>query len=258
MRTIVMMIVDSRPFFRAGVRQVILQGNSPDAMEILECDPGENGNEAIAQIAAESPDIVLLDIGYPFLNGLELCKKIVRTFPQTKVMILSANPLEGDDELFEVIKTGAAAYLRSEHCSPTELPEIIERASRGEYPINDSVSKKPKVAWRVLRQFQEMASGIRKEDDILSSLTSKEAQILTLVAEGNGNKQIAIILGISEQAIKNRVSSILRKLNANDRAHAVMLALRNGWVPIQPDRSWGRRRGDAVSEAPDPSRMYPN
>ena len=257
MRTIVVMIVDSRPFFRAGVRQVIPQGNSPDAMEVLECDPGENGNEAIAQIAAESPDIVLLDIGYPFLNGLELCKKIVRTFPQTKVVILSANPLE-DDELFEVIKTGAAAYLRSEHCSPTELPEIIERASRGEYPINDSVSKKPKVAWRVLRQFQEMASGVRKEDDILSPLTSKEVQILTLVAEGNANKQIANILGISEQTIKNRVRVILRKLNANDRAHAVVLALRNGWFPIQPDRNWGRRRGDTVSEAPDPSRMYPN
>ena len=257
MRTIVVMIVDSRPFFRAGVRQVIPQGNSPDAMEVLECDPGENGNEAIAQIAAESPDIVLLDIGYPFLNGLELCKKIVRTFPQTKVVILSANPLE-DDELFEVIKTGAAAYLRSEHCSPTELPEIIERASRGEYPINDSVSKKPKVAWRVLRQFQEMASGVRKEDDILSPLTSKEVQILTLVAEGNANKQIANILGISEQTIKNRVRVILRKLNANDRAHAVVLALRNGWFPIQPDRNWGRRRGDVISEAPDPSRIYPN
>ena len=258
MRKISVMIVDDQPFFRSGVREVLAQGNSPDAMEILECNPGENGNEAIAQIAAESPDMVLLDIGYPFLNGLELCKKIVRTFPQTKVVMLSANPLEDDNELFEVVKTGAAAYLRSKHCSPAELTEILERVSRNEYPINDSVSKKPKVAWRVLRQFQEMSSGVRNGDDIVIPLTSKEAQILSLVAEGNANKQIANILGISEQTIKNRVSSILRKVNANDRAHAVMLALRNGWVPIQPDRSWGRRRGDAVSEASDPSRMYPN
>ena len=258
MRTIVVMIVDSRPFFRAGVRQVIPQGNSPDAMEVLECDPGENGNEAIAQIAAESPDIVLLDIGYPFLNGLDLCKKIVRTFPQTKVVILSANSLEDGDELFEVIKTGAVAYIRSKYCSPAEFTEILERTSRDEYPINDSVGQKPKVAWRVLRQFQEMTSGVRKDDDILIPLTSKEAQILTLVAEGNANKQIANILGISEQTIKNRVRVILRKLNANDRAHAVVLALRNGWFPIQPDRNWGRRRGDVISEAPDPSRIYPN
>jgi len=205
-------------------------------MEILECDAGENGNEAIAQIAAESPDIVLLDIGYPFLNGLDLCKKIVRTFPQTKVVILSANSLEDGDELFEVIKTGAAAYIRSKYCSPAELTEILERTSRDEYPINESVGQKPKVAWRVLRQFQEMTSGVRKDDDILIPLTSKEAQILTLVAEG----------------------SILRKLNANDRAHAVMLAMRNGWVPIQPDRRWGRRRGDTSSERPGPLGIYSN
>jgi DNA-binding NarL/FixJ family response regulator len=258
MRKITVMIVDDQPFFRSGVRDVLARANSPDAMEILECDAGENGNEAIAQIAAASPDIALLDIGYPFLNGLDLCKKIVRTFPQTKVVILSANSLEDGDELFEVIKTGAVAYIRSKYCSPAEFTEILERTSRDEYPINDSVGQKPKVAWRVLRQFQEMTSGVRKDDDILIPLTSKEAQILTLVAEGNANKQIAIILGISEQTIKNRVSSILRKLNANDRAHAVMLAMRNGWVPIQPDRRWGRRRGDTSSERLGPSGIYSN
>ncbi len=258
MRKITVMIVDDQPFFRSGVRDVLAQANSPDAMEILECDAGENGNEAIAQIAAESPDIALVDIGYPFLNGLDLCRKIVRTFPQTKVVILSANSLEDGDELFEVIKTGAVAYIRSKYCSPAEFTEILERTSRDEYPINDSVGQKPKVAWRVLRQFQEMTSGVRKDDDILIPLTSKEAQILTLVAEGNANKQIAIILGISEQTIKNRVSSILRKLNANDRAHAVMLAMRNGWVPVQPDRRWGRRREDTPSERPEPSGIYSN
>lgn len=258
MHTIVVMIVDSRPFFRAGVRQVIPQGNSHDAMEILECDPGENGNEAIAQIAAKSPDIVLLDISYPFLDGLELCRKIIRTFPQIKVVILSANPLEDDDELFEVVKTGAVAYLRSKYCSPAELTKILERASRGEYPINDSVSEKPKVAWRVLRQFQGMASGIRKEDDILTPLTSKEVRILNLVAKGNANKQIAIAFGTSVATIKNHISSILRKLNANDRAHAVLLAVRNGWVPIQPDHRWDRRREDTLSKRPDPSRIYSN
>jgi len=258
MRKISVMIVDDQPFFRSGVRDVLAQANSPNAMDILECNAGENGNEAIAQIAAESPNVVLLDIGYPFLNGLELCKKIVRTFPQTKVVILSANSLEDGDELFEVIKTGAAAYIRSKNCSPEELTEILERTSRAEYPINDSVGQKPKVAWRVLRQFQEMTSGVRKDDNILIPLTSKEAQILTLVAEGNANKQIANILGISEQTIKNRVSSILRKLNANDRAHAVMLAMRSGWVPTQPDPRWGRRRGDTPSGKPGPIGIYSN
>ncbi len=257
MHRIAVMIVNSRPFFRAGVRQVIAQGNSADLMDILECDPGENGHEAIAQIAAESPDILVLDIAYPFLDGLELCKKIVRTFPQIRVVILSTNPVEDDDELFQAIKNGAAAYIRSKHCSPAELIETILRASKGEYPINDSIITKPKVARRVMRQFQEMASSVRKEDDIVAPLTAREVQILTLVADGNANKRIAVILGVSEQTIKNHISATLRKLNASDRAHAVMLAVRNGWVPIQRDRSKSRR-GDILSEASGPSRSYFN
>ncbi len=249
MRKITLTIVDSQPFFRAGVRQALSQDNGLEAMEVLDCEPGEDGNEAITQIAANSPDIVLLDIGYPFLNGLELGKKIARTFPGTGVIILSANPEEDDDELFEVIKIGAVAYLKSKHCSSSELAETIRRASSGEYPINDSVSSKPKVAWRVLRQFQDMASLGRTLEDITTPLTPKEVQILTHIAEGNSNKRIANILGISEQTIKNHVSAILRKLNANDRAHAVFIAIRNGLISIQLDQT-GSQRGERVSAAP--------
>jgi two-component system response regulator DegU len=248
MRKITLMIVDSQPFFRSGVQQALSQGNNLDIMDILECDPGEDGNEAITQITANSPDIVLLDIGYPFLNGLEMGKKIARSFPGTGVVILSTNPNEDDDELFEVIKIGAVAYLRSKHCSPTELIETIKRASNGEYPINECVSSKPKVAWRVLRQFQDMASMGRTLEDITTPLTPKEVQILTHIAEGNSNKRIANILGISEQTIKNHVSAILRKLNANDRAHAVFIAIRNGLISIQIDQS-GNRRGNGVPTA---------
>lgn len=246
MRKITLMIVDSQPFFRSGVRQALSQGNNLEIMDILECDTGENGNEAITQITANSPDIVLLDIGYPFLNGLDLGKKIARSFPGTGVIVLSTNPDEDEDELFEVIKIGAVAYLRSKHCSPTELVDTIKRASSGEYPINECVSSKPKVAWRVLRQFQDMASMGRTLEEITTPLTPKEVQILTHIAEGNSNKRIANILGISEQTIKNHVSAILRKLNANDRAHAVFIAIRNGLISIQLDQS-GNRRGEGVS-----------
>ncbi len=252
MRRMVLMIVDSQPFFRAGVRQALSQEGNLDVMDILECDPGEDGNNAITQIVANSPDIVLLDIGYPFLNGLELGKKIARSFPGTGVVIISSNPEEDDDELFEVIKIGAVAYLRSKHCSPTELTETLRRASNGEYPINDSVSNRPKVAWRVLRQFQDMASMGRTLEDITTPLTPKEVQILTHIAEGNSNKRIANILGISEQTIKNHVSAILRKLNANDRAHAVFIAIRNGLISIQLDHTTSR--GEKVTPSPTSSR----
>jgi len=247
------MIVDDRVFFRAGVRQAIDLENSSGSIDVLECDVGTDGSEATAQIASKSPDVVILDIGYPFRYGLGLCKKIVRTFPSTRVVMLSSNPSEDDDELFETIESGAASYLRSQQCLPEELAETIKQASSGEYPINAIVSSKPKIAWRVLRRFQDMASNVREEDDIVAPLTPREMQILTLIAEGNQNKQIAKILGISEQTIKNHVSSMLRKLNANDRAHAVMLAMRSGLVSVEPDLNWGRRREDTLSNAPDSS-----
>ena len=250
MRKLVLMIIDSQPFFRAGVRQALSQEDNLAIMDILECDPGDDGNNAITQITANSPDIVLLDIGYPFLNGLELGKKIARSFPGTGVVIISSNPDEDDDELFEVIKIGAVAYLRSKQCSTAELIDTIRRASRGEYPINDSVSGKPKVAWRVLRQFQDMASMGRTIEDITTPLTPKEVQILTHIAEGNSNKRIANILGISEQTIKNHVSAILRKLNANDRAHAVFIAIRNGLISIQLNTTVNR--GEKATPSPPP------
>ncbi len=253
MRRIVLMIVDSQPFFQAGVRQALSQEGNLDVMDILECDPGEDGNNAITQIAAASPDVVLLDIGYPFLNGLELGKKVARSFPGTRVIVLSTNPDDGDDELYEVIKIGAAAYLRSKQTSATKLIQTIRRASNGEYPINDSVSSNPNVARRVLRQFQDMASTGSTIEDITSPLTSREVQILTHIAEGNSNKQIARILGISEQTIKNHVSGILRKLNANGRAHAVMLAVRTGLVTTQLNPSNDLRPGDVIYQAPSPS-----
>jgi DNA-binding NarL/FixJ family response regulator len=234
MRKIVIMIVDSQPFFRAGVRQALSQQSTLEILDILECEPGDDGREAITQITANSPDVVLVDIGYPALRGLELGKKIVRFFPATRVVMLSSNPDENDEELFEVIKTGAVAYLRSKNCTPAELIDTIKKASRGEYPINDAMNTRPKVAWRVLRQFQDIAAMGKTVEEITAPLTPKEIQILNHVAEGNSNKRIANILGISEQTIKNHVSAILRKLNANDRAHAVFLAIRNGWISTQP------------------------
>ncbi len=159
MRKMIVMIIDNQPFFRAGVKQALgQQQESFDILDVLECEPGEDGEEAMKQIATHSPDVALLDIGYPFLKGLDLCKKISRNFPGTKVVMLSTNPDEDDEELFEVIKTGAVAYLRSKNITPTELIGILRRACAGEYPINDAVSSRPRVAWRVLRQFQDMAS----------------------------------------------------------------------------------------------------
>ena len=219
------LIIDKQSFFRAGMQQA-LSSAQPD-FELEDCAPTE---DVLALIEAGSPSVVLLDIDFPSLSGLDLCRRIVRHYPSTRVVMLTTSPNDG--ELFEVIKTGAVAYL-DKNTAADELVEAIQQAQRGEYPINDSLTARPKVAEHVLKQFQSIVSMGRAMETIVAPLTSRETQILSYIAEGNSNKQIARILEISEQTIKNHVSAILRKLNANDRAHAVVLAIRHGWISAE-------------------------
>jgi len=225
------LVTDNLCSFRTGVREALSSKGIPHRFKVLECDTGDRGELAIEQIAAKSPDAVLLGIDYSSITTrLELIKKIVHKFPATRVIVLSNNPVEEDDELFEVIKTGAVAYLRSTDCTSGKLSETIKRACKGEYPINDCLLHKPRVAWRVLKQFQEIMSSRETTDTTTTPFTPREIQILNYVAEGKSNKRIASLIGISEQTIKNHVSAILRKLNANDRAHAVIIGLQMGLI----------------------------
>jgi two-component system response regulator DegU len=218
MDKIKVMVIDEQALFRAGVRQAL--SGQPD-LEILECDPTQNPIEAIE---TNLPDVALLGSDLTSLSGIDLGRKIAQYYPNTKVIVLSPDP--NDQELFEVIKTAAAACM-SKKASADDLAGTIRRAHRGEYPINESLMTRPKVARQVLNQFRGMGKTM---EGVAAPLTKRETQILTYVAEGNTNKEIAHILSISEQTIKNHVSAILRKLNANDRAHAVALALRSGWI----------------------------
>ena len=220
----IVMIIDKQAFFRVGMRQALSQQAD---FEIFDCDPDDDPS---GLIEAECPDVILLDIDFPSLGGLKLGKKIVRSYPNTRLIMLSPNLDNG--ELFEIIKTGAVAYL-NKNATAEELVSTIRQARRGEYPINDSLLAKPKVAEHVLRQFQDMVSLGKTMESITAPLTHREAQILNYIADGNSNKQIAHILEISEQTIKNHVSSILRKLNANDRTHAAVLAIRHGWISAE-------------------------
>ncbi len=217
------MVIDEQAFFRAGVRQAL---SDQSDLEMLECDPN---HDPLAKVEANLPDVVLLGSDLATHSGLELGSRLARNFPNCRVIMLSPDP--NDEELFDVIRSAAVACLRK-NSSAEELVGTIRRAARGEYPINETVITRPSVAKHVLRQFQSMASLGENIETIVAPLTQRERQILTYVADGNTNKQIAHILEISEQTIKNHVSAILRKLSANDRAHAVVLAIRNGWISI--------------------------
>jgi two-component system response regulator DegU len=214
------MIIDEQPFFRSGVRQALLLEKDFDIFD------GDPKNDILAAIDANLPDIVLLGSDLANQSGLELGGRIARNFPNTRVVILSPNP--NDETLFDAIRSSAVACL-AKSATADELIGIVKRASHGEYPINESVMNRPVVAQHVLHEFQDMS---KLGDTIVTPLTQRERQILTYVADGNTNKQIANVLNISEQTIKNHVSAILRKLNANDRAHAVVLAMRRGIIQL--------------------------
>ncbi len=229
MDKIKVMIIDEQAFFRAGVRHVLSQQSD---FEILDCAPNQ---DTLGLIEASLPDVALLGSNLAAPSGLELGRKIARYYPNTKVIMISSNP--NDEELFEVVKTAIAACL-SKNTTGEELAGTIRLASNGECHTNDSLIARPLVARHVLNQFQHMR---RTTEAVVAPLSHRETQILNYIAEGNSNKQIAAILQISEQTIKNHVSAILCKLNANDRAHAVVLAMRHGWISAE------RKREDMVA-----------
>jgi len=174
------------------------------------------------------PDVALLDIDGAAEAGLKLARKIKQHSPSVAIIVLASNP--SDEQLFEVLKGQAASYLNKE-TSSDNLIETVRRVARGEHPINESLTSRPKVAEQVLLQFQELSRRDEAEA-FISPLTPREMEILKYIGQGLLNKQIAIELGISEQTIKNHVTSILRKLNANARTEAVVLALRQGLISI--------------------------
>ena len=227
MNKVRILLVDDHPLSRQGVTWTLT--NQPD-LEIV----GEvaDGQAAIQQADILLPDIVLCDINLPGMNGLEVTRILKRRHPQTAVIILTLH--EDDEQLFHAIRVGASAYAIKD-IAAQELISLIRRVGRGEYLINENVLSRPFVASKVLDQFRELASLDEASDTVFSPLTPREVEILDCVARGNSNKEIARLLSVSDQTVKNHITSILRKLAVNDRTQAVIYALRHGWIKLGDD-----------------------
>lgn len=200
----------------AAVEDIEVSGNteiSEDALPVMENLP---------------PDVVVVDIDAPSDSGLAMARRVRQRLPNIGVVILTSN--YNDYQLFQALKAQAAACL-SKEVNAEQLIEIVRRVARGEHPINESLISRPNVANQVLMQFQEL-SARTEAGAFISPLTPRETEILDYIAQGFLNKQIAVKLGISEQTIKNHVTSILRKLNANARTEAVVVAIKQGLITI--------------------------
>ena len=222
--TISVFLVDTNVLFRHGAYLALAKYKD---IEVLgEADITKDTMELIEQF---SPNVVLVDVNMPQFNGLDLTRQITQRCPEILVVVLS--PHEDENQLFQSIKSGAVAYI-SKNVSAEELVNIIRRVARGEHVITESLLSKPRVAERVLKQFQDLSLAGMAMESLAAPITSREMEVLSYVARGYGNKQIAHTLNICEQTIKHHITSILRKLDANDRTHAVVLAIRHGWISV--------------------------
>ncbi len=188
----------------------------------------EVNDEVLSAIDTLLPDVALVDIDGPSNDSLTLARKIKQRSPSIGIIVLASNP--NDTQFFQALKAQAAAYLNKE-ITADQLVDTVRHVARGEHPINESLTARPKVAEQVLRQFQELS--LRSEAEVfISPLTPRETEILNYIAQGYLNKEIAAKLGISQQTIKNHVTSILRKLNANARTEAVVVAIKQGLISL--------------------------
>ena len=215
-------IADRQPLFRKGVEFYL-----KEAEDIVICAEAGSEAELVTMVVNQIPDVVLLDVSLG-RDDMGLARAVKQHVPSVAVIVIA--PAPNDEGLFMAIKSRAAGYI-SRDISSEELLATIRRAARGEYPLNDSFLSQPKVAAQVLEQFQDFSWG-KGVETFVSPLTPRETEILNYMAKGYLNKQIAGMLDISEQTIKNHVTSILRKLDTNACTQAVITAVKRGIITI--------------------------
>jgi NarL family two-component system response regulator LiaR len=201
------LIADDHPFVRHGLRTYL---ETLEDMEVL--DEAADGAQAVALAERLLPDVVLMDLVMPELDGIEATRQIKAVSPATKVIALTS--FDDDEKVFPAIKAGAAGYLLKD-VRPAELAEAVRKASRGEALLA------PSVAARLMQEV----SGERTAP---GGLTDRELEVLRLIARGLPNKLIASELVVSEKTVKTHVSNILAKLHLADRTQAALYAVREG------------------------------
>jgi DNA-binding NarL/FixJ family response regulator len=200
------LVVDDHPLLREGVSALV---NSQSDMSIVA--QASNGREAIQQFRAHHPDVTLMDLQLPEMNGLDALIAIRGEFPEARIIVLTT--YAGDVQILRAVKAGARAYLLK-NTLHKELLDTIRAVHAGKKYFSPDASY----------ELAEHAS----ED----ALTPAEVRVLRLIAEGNANKEIATQLSLSEETVKSQVRNILSKLGAKDRTHAAMIGLRRGIIEV--------------------------
>lgn len=221
-----LVIVDDHPLFREGIRNVL--HFEPDIEVLAE---GGDGKEAIQLAKDLQPDVILVDINIPLLNGIQVTRQMTNERLHSRIVLMTA--YDNQEQILHAMRAGASAYC-SKDVEPRRLVEIIRHVAAGHYVVGDQVLDKDGVeAW--------MSAGVEAiagpyyvdPEETFVPLSPREMEILRLVTRGMSNKEIARELQISHQTVKNHMTSVLKKLAVEDRTQAAVFALRRGWVRLQ-------------------------
>ena len=214
--TIKIVIADDHPVVRKGLSLLL---SSQDEFEVI--GEAANGEEAIAKALELSPEIMLMDLVMPKMDGISATKEILRLKPEIKILILTS--FSDANHAIPALEAGALGYLLKEN-DPEEVIQAISKLVNGEKQIH------PKVTEGLLSALQTQR---KPEHNLLNSLTSREKEVLKEITNGKSNKEIASTLFISEKTVKTHVSNILSKLSLQDRTQAALFAIRH--LPAEKD-----------------------
>lgn len=224
MNEIRVVVVDDHPLFRQGV---------VDAMsfeeDIYVVGEAENGDEALKLIEELKPQVAILDVNLPGMNGLLLTQRIVAEKWPTQVVLLTA--YDDFEQVIHAMRSGASAY-RAKHVKPEELVNTVRLAARGKYMVGEEVLEKHEVERWLQSRIDGAARSYSDPGEPFHPLSMREMEVLSHLTSGLSNKEIATVLAISHQTVKNHVTAILRKLGVDDRTQAAVYALRRGWFRL--------------------------
>jgi DNA-binding NarL/FixJ family response regulator len=210
------LLVDDQPLFRRAIATLI--GEQPDMVVVGEA---ENGLDAVEQCRALDPDLVVMDVEMPVMNGVQAVGLIHDQLPRTKVLMLTVS--DSEDFLFDALRNGADGYLLKD-LRPEQLYDMIRSVMRDETPLS------PVMASRLLHEFRDNDHVRTPVSDVPDgpALTRREIEILQLVADGLSNKEIGTELSITEGTVKNHVHNALEKLHLENRIQAAAYMVRSG------------------------------
>jgi two-component system response regulator DegU len=213
MNEISVLLADDHPVVREGLKKLLEEAN------INVVGEAGDGSEVLMLANELQPDVVLLDIEMPGINGIEAARELRKVNPNANIVMLTMH--DEKDYLFKAIKAGAVGYVLKDR-APEELVQTLIDASKGLSRLD------PNLATEILREFSEIETRKDEEFRLFSSLTAREREILKYLAQARSNKEIAKELYISDKTVRNHLRNIFEKLHINDRTAAAVLAVRKG------------------------------